>query len=505
MQKQKKYKNYYILLFLIFNILIYFNYNNFIYADVPPTNSPEEVDNSTTTNDPQQNSDAHQRFIDAYKIAKLNEFKTTLCNYEIVAQVNQLPVNKWEFKFIDTKNTNIVKHLKLTFNEIQNDENYVYYQIKNDNENYNYICKFNKNTNKIITSTYYQPNSEKIDFMHEFDPQSGELIKTTSYKSNGNDIVYITQYEYHSNGKLIKGTEKLMNPEKLLCINEYDPTTGKQIKITRCKPDGTISFIREYNSTTGNQTKLTWYDRNGTIFLIDEFDPTTGNRIKATKYNPDRTIKFIFEYNPFTSKPTKSTNYHNGTISFIDEYNPTTGNRIKTTQYNEDGKTIAFVKDENDNIILNNSNNNPPQESLINKLTNRTTIRITERNQTQAKETILQGNSSFQDETLMVEFPQNENFVVVSSNKYSGRVQIPFEIANIEVSQTSNNPNNADNLNNNNIQEDKSKSTMKLSNPPKDKSHKMTIIIITIIIALIAGGMGGYYYYMKKIVKRNTK
>ena len=216
-------------------------------------------------------------------------------------------------------------------------------EIKNPNSNTNL-----KNPDEIPVET---PKTEHLDSVPEKGPEVNaeflDFSKLEGERSVRDGMHVISQKD--QNGKLLR--EYISKDNKTISsIDDYDPSTGKQIKETYYAGDGkTIWYVSDYDPSTGKQKKVTYYaDAGKTIWYVSDYDPSTGKRIKSTNYyNDGKTIRGVKDYDPATGLPIKSTNYYNDgkTISSIDDYDPSTGKQIKETYYAGDGKTISWIDD----------------------------------------------------------------------------------------------------------------------------------------------------------------
>lgn len=135
----------------------------------------------------------------------------------------------------------------------------------------------------------------------------------------------------------------------LRVVDEFDPTTGKKVKLTAYFKDGkTPEIIGEYDPATGNKIKDTWfYDDGKTIRGIHEYNPLKSEfETRSIKFKEDgKTIDCIDESDPETGEKSKVTWFRDDgkTIDWIDELNPQTRQTVRTIWFNDDGKTIARV------------------------------------------------------------------------------------------------------------------------------------------------------------------
>lgn len=168
--------------------------------------------------------------------------------------------------------------------------------------------------NRCVT---YKEGSNTIDTVFEFEPETKKTIKSMHYSKNG---------------------------EYIETVKEYDRTTGKESRITYCRPDGTPVYIKEFNPQTSNLERTILYGENRLVFNIEEFDPESARKVKSSWYLKNK-LNNVTEYSSITGKKSKDTYYGKDgrTVIMVEEFNPENEKRIKAVYYTLDGKCVNKV------------------------------------------------------------------------------------------------------------------------------------------------------------------
>lgn len=159
----------------------------------------------------------------------------------------------------------------------------------------NYTCDYEYNIlGNLISSTSYS-SVTALTITSEYDSNENKTKETSSDPNSGKTTLY--EYEYGSNGKLIKTTQTTDALTIIIQEAEYD-NNGNKLEEKTYNYDGSICTWHEYEyDSIGNEIKHICYSSDGSIYFRHEREyDNDGNIIKEISYNNDDSIDFVNEY-----------------------------------------------------------------------------------------------------------------------------------------------------------------------------------------------------------------
>lgn len=196
---------------------------------------------------------------------------------------------------------------------------------------------------RLLSSTVYDSDGNIVSQEKNEYNSNGDKVKWTSISSF--DFDFICEYEYNSDGKLIKQLQYNLDGT-LDCWSEYEyDGNGRSVKTTTYNSDGTLRSWdeREFNEI-GNILKCTFYFDDGRVATWYEYEYNDiGQPIQYALYYPrnngevyiDNLARYDYDSGGRQIRVTHYDDY--GNVKSSEEYEYGENGRTKLTRYNGDG------------------------------------------------------------------------------------------------------------------------------------------------------------------------
>lgn len=113
----------------------------------------------------------------------------------------------------------------------------------------------------------------RLDCSLKYDPTTGKRIKHTQYQTDGKtpDI----ECEYDAKTENLTRQRQYNSNGAITSDYEYNPMTGKPLRLVQNHEDGTPDVVNEFDAETGNLITLILYKQDGTVDLSERYDRIT--------------------------------------------------------------------------------------------------------------------------------------------------------------------------------------------------------------------------------------